>query len=343
MSGDNSEIHCLIMSDFADELFGEFGIPVKIEHGGWLNGRVPFTPEQMIEKINCSRINMVIIEVDEISRKVMEACPTLQLIASLRAAPVNVDLEAANELGIIVLHTPGRNSQAVAEFTLCVMLDLLRHISTAYNDMSDGRWGEKEEDPYLRFRGNELQGKTVGIIGLGEIGQVVAHLLSSFNVNILAYDPYQPNAIFEKARASQVDLATLFSSSDIITLHAPLNSQTKGLVNEDLIRRMQPKAILINTARAGLVDKESLYNALKEGQIAAAGLDVHYDEPSSPGDPLLSFPNVLYTPHIGGATYEVIAKGSRMVISDLMRLLNGERPLHAAVYPQANLRLPQAK
>lgn len=336
-------IRCLVMSDFIDELFGEYGIPVEIEHGGWLNGRVPFTPEQMIERLNRSQTNMVVIEVDEVSRKVMEACPSLQVIASLRANPVNVDLDAADEHGIVVLYTPGRNSRAVAELTVCLILDLLRHVSAAYIDMGGGHWGEKEDDPYLRFRGNELQGKTVGILGLGEIGQAVAHLLSGFDVNLLAYDPLQPPAVFEKARASKADLAALFGSSDIVTLHAPLNSQTRGIVNEDLIRKMRPGAVLVNTARAHLVEKDALARALKDGRIGAAAFDVFYEEPPSLDDPVLSLPNVLYTPHIGGATREVIAKGSRMVISDLSRLLRGEKPLHAAVYPQGNLRFPATR
>jgi phosphoglycerate dehydrogenase-like enzyme len=343
MSEFNSDIRCLIMSDFVEELFSEYGIPVKIEHGGWLTGRVPFTPEQMIERVNHSQTNLVIIEVDEVSRKVMEACPSLQVIASLRANPMNVDLSAANDHGIVVLHTPGRNSNAVAEFTLCLILNLLRHTSAAHNDLIDGRWGEKEEDPYLRFRGSELQGKTVGILGLGEIGQAVAHLLSGFDVKILAHDPFQSNEIFLKAQASPVDLNTLFSTSDIITLHAPLNNQTKSIVSDDLIRRLRPGAILINTARANLVEKNALVSALKDGRIAAAGLDVHYEEPPFPDDPLLSLQNVLCTPHIGGATREVITKGSRMVILDLFRLLNGEKPIHAAVYPQANLRIKAAQ
>jgi D-3-phosphoglycerate dehydrogenase len=262
----------------------------------------------------------------------------LQVIASLRANPVNVDLTAASDHGIVVLYTPGRNSQAVAELTLCLILDLLRHVSAAYIDMSNGRWGDKEDDPYLRFRGNELQGRTVGILGLGEIGRAVAHLLSGFDINLLAYDPLQPPAIFEKARASKVDLHTLFGSSDIVTLHAPLNDQTRSIVNVDLIRKMRPGAVLVNTARAHLIERDALANALRDGQIGGVAFDVFYEEPPSLDDPILSLPNVLYTPHIGGATREVIAKGSKMVISDLSKLLKGEKPLHAAVYPKGNLR-----
>jgi phosphoglycerate dehydrogenase-like enzyme len=332
------DLRCLIMSDFAEELFSEFGIKEKIEHGGWLKGRVAYQPEQMIEHINRSKSNLVIVEVDEISREVMRACPSLQLIASLRANPVNVDLTAANELGIVVLNTPGRNSQAVAELTLCLMLDLLRHVSAASVDLQQGRWGEKEEDPYLRFRGQELNGKTVGLLGLGDIGQAVARLLQSFEVKILACDPIQPVSTFRKVQASSVDLVTLFNTSDIISLHAPLNMQTKNLVNDNLLQKVKPGTILVNTARAHLIEKDALISALQEGRIEAAALDVHYEEPPSDGDVLLSLPNVLSTPHIGGATREVITKGSRMVLTDLVRLLNGDIPLHAAVYPKTDMR-----
>lgn len=333
-----SEIRCLVMSDFVEALFGAHGIPVTIEHGGWLLGRVPFSEEQMIERVNRFQANMVVIEVDEVSRRVMEACPSLQVIASLRANPVNVDLTAAKDLGIIVLNTPGRNAQAVAELALCLMLDVLRHVSASHIDLKAGHWGEKEDDPYLRYRGGELQGKTVGIVGLGEIGQTVARLLSGFGVDLLAYDPFKSKLDFEKANAPAVDLSTLFERADIVTLHVPLSRQTRGMVDESLIQKMKPGAILINTARAHLVEKEALVKALKDGRLAAVGVDVFYDEPPAADDVLLALPNVLSTPHIGGATTDVIAKGSQMVISDLARLLNGEHPLHAAVYPETNAR-----
>lgn len=343
MSGKNSAIRCLVMSDFAEELFEEFGICAVIEHGGWLDGRIPYTPEQIIERVNRSQINVVIIEVDEVPRKVIEACPSLQVIATLRANPVNVDLAAAGDHGVVVLNTPGRNARSVAELAVCLMIDLLRHVSAAQDDLRKGCWGEGEEDPYLRFRGHELHGKTVGIFGLGEIGQVVAQLLSGFGVNLIAYDPFQPQPVFEKVQASPVDLDTLFRSSDIVTLHAPFSKQTSGIINEDLIRKMKPGALLINTARAHLVEKDALVSALKEGRIAAAGFDVHYEEPPSPDDPLLALSNVLCTPHIGGATHEVIVKGSRIVMMDLVRLLKGEKPHHAAVYPQENMRFSPSR
>lgn len=337
MSGQNRKMRCLVMTDFAEELFGVHGIPAQIEYGGWLKGRIPFTEEQMIERINRFQANMVVIEVDEVSRRVMEACPSLQVIASLRANPVNVDLAGADDLGIVVLNTPGRNAQAVAELALCLMLDLLRHVSASQTDLLAGRWGDKEDDPYLRFRGDELEGKTVGILGLGEIGRRVARLLTGFDAKLLAYDPFQAKAVFEQANAVQVDLPTLFGSSDIVTIHAPMTAQTRGLVNADLIGKMKPGALLINTARAHLVEKEALLQALTEGRIAA-GLDVYYDEPPSAEEPLLKLSNVVCTPHIGGATREVITKGSQMVIADLVRLMNGEKPLHAAVLAQQNSR-----
>ena len=333
MTQNGAAFRCLLMTDFAEDLFQKHNIPVQIEYGGWINGRVAYTEQQMIHHINRSQINLAIIEVDEIRRQVIAACPSLRIIASMRANPVNVDLEAAQENNVTVLFTPGRNAQAVAELTLGLILDLLRHVSASHDHMARGQWGEKENDPYLLFRGLELQGKTIGFLGFGEVGQATARLLQGFNASLLVYDPYQPETLLKDYHATPTDLQTLFRTSDIITLHASLNSKTRGMVGANLLHTMKPNSVLVNTARAGLVDREALFQALSSGWLAAAALDVHYDEPPSPGDPLLSLPNVLATPHIGGATREVITRGSEMVITDLARLLNGEKPFHAATRP----------
>jgi D-3-phosphoglycerate dehydrogenase len=329
------ELIFLVATDFDEDVFPLFGWSPIIHRGDWVVDRVPYKPEELIEHINRIAADVLVVEVEEVPGRVFMSCPGLQVVASLRANPVNVDLESAERSGVVVLYAPGRNAQAVAEFTLGLILDLMRSLTVSNIDLQRGRWGEGEQDPYLRFRGRELSGKSVGLLGFGAIGQAVARLLSGFSVDVLACDPYQPGTVFESLGVRAVDFSTLFRESDILSIHLALNEETRGMIGEDELRKMKPGAFLINTARAAIVDRDALQRALTEGWIAGAGLDVHYVEPPEDGDLLLGLPNVLATPHIGGATWEVITKGSEMVIADIDRMLEGQSPKHAAVYPKA--------
>lgn len=327
------ELNCLIATDFDESVFSKYRQNPKIHHGGWIVNRTPYDFKTMINDVNKLNITVLVVEVEDVPDLVFENCPNLAVVASLRANPVNVDLKSAEQHGVVVLHAPGRNAQAVAELTICLILDLLRHVSTSSIDMRSGNWGAGIDDPYLRFRGNELKGKTVGLIGFGAIGQSVARVLSGFYVRILAYDPYQPETIFDKFGVETIDLKTLLEKADIISIHTPINEDTRGMLGMNKFGLMKSDSILINTARAALIDREALYLALKQRRIAAAALDVHYEEPPLADEPLFALPNVLITPHIGGATREVITRGSEMIVADLDRILTGNKPNHAAVFP----------
>jgi phosphoglycerate dehydrogenase-like enzyme len=275
--------------------------------------------------------DVFVTEVDQVRARVLEEVDRLQVIACCRADPANVDVATATERGIPVLHAPGRNAQAVAELTLALMLMSLRNIPQAMDIMRQegGPQGMvKMAVTFFDLKGNELWGKVVGIVGLGAVGSEVARRLRSFGVELLVYDPYVPDAAVEHIGARRVDLATLLKKADVVALHAALTAETKGMLGREEFRLMKSTARLVNTARAELTDEESLYEALKEGRIAGAALDVFVQEPPPPDYPLLQLPNVIATPHIGGNTHEIPVHQSRIVVSDLERLFCGERPLH---------------
>lgn len=330
----NHKWSVLIATDFDLEVFKEVGFQPEIKYGGWIVDRIPYQPDEMIRDINSQEIDVLIVEEDLVPGVVFENCPDLKIVISMRSNPVNVDLDAAKKHGAAVLYAPGRNAQAVAELTLCLMLDLLRMTSAAYLDMKGGSWGTGKEDPYLRFRGKELQGRTVGLIGFGAIGQALAKLLNGFSVELLAHDPFQDQEVFSELGAIPVGLDELMRQADLISVHTPLNEHTRDLIAARELSLVKPGAFLINTARAKIVNQQALIKALEENRLAGAALDVHYKEPPAPNDPLYEVKNLLYTPHIGGATYEVITRGSRMVIDDLLSYLRGDTPRWAAALPE---------
>ncbi len=328
----SSGLSILVATDFDEKVFSNYGLDPIIHYGGWAIDRIPYSPEEMIHDINFLGVNVLIVEVEDVPRIIFEECPDLAVVASLRANPVNVDLEAAQNHGVIILHTPGRNAQSVAELTICLILDLLRHVSDSHIDMRSGIWGEGLEDPYLRFRGHEVRGRTVGLVGFGAIGQAVAGLLSGFQVQILAYDPYLEPATFNAYEAKSVELPILLGESDIVSIHTPMNDETRDMLGIEELRLAKPGSMIVNTARAAVINRQALITALENAWISAIALDVHYEEPPREQDELLDLPNVLCTPHIGGATHEVISHGTEIVAADLARLLEGKHPVHAALY-----------
>ncbi len=277
--------------------------------------------------------DIFVTEVDQVRARVMEQVDRLQVIVCCRADPVNVDVAAATERGILVLRAPGRNARAVADLTLALMLMSLRHIPQAMEVLrqEDGPQGMvKMAVAFFDLKGSELWGKKVGIVGLGAVGSEVARRLRGFDAELLVYDPYVAHEVVERWGAKRAELVTLLSEADVVTLHAPLTGQTKGMIGREELSLMKSTARLINTARGELTDEDALYEALKEGRIAGAALDVFAQEPPPADHPLLRLPNVIATPHIAGNTLEIPAHQSRIVVSDLERLFRGERPLHAA-------------
>ena len=256
---------------------------------------------------------------DEINRAVIESAPRLKVIARYGVGLDNVDLQAARERGIVVTYTPGANSTAVAELALGLILSLARSIPRASQETKAGGWP--------RLEGFSLDGKTVGLYGLGTIGKQVARRLAGFDCAILAYDVVA-DAEFATAHGvklvSQEELLTL---SDFLSLHCPALPETRGMVNDHFLNRMKPGSFLVNTARGELIDEAALVAALQSGHLRGAALDVYSKEPPGAENPLIKLSQVIATPHIGshadGATYAM----GRMALDDCLAVLRGD-PRH---------------
>ena len=255
---------------------------------------------------------------DGIDRAALQAADQLKVIARYGVGLDNVDLAAAREKGIVITITPGANSVSVAELTVGLLLSLARSIPEAANAVRKGEWP--------RLNGLTLEGKVVGLFGLGAIGKQVARRLSGFDCRLLAYDPV-PDAEFAARHAVKLlPLEEVLSQADFVSLHMPLLPETRGLVNAKFIQMMKPGAYLINTARGELVDETALATAIKEKRLRGAALDVFSQEPPSRDNPLLSLPEIIVTPHCASHTDGATDAMGWMALHDCLAVLRGEPP-----------------
>ncbi|MCK4361986.1 MAG: 2-hydroxyacid dehydrogenase [Dehalococcoidia bacterium] len=315
----------LILAPFCPSVLKRLRQSLEIIYESWMDTRRLVPAEELIDRIQAQDIEIVVIEADFIFREVFERGRKLKLVAACRGNVTHVDIEAATEHGVLVVNTPARNATAVAELTVGLMLALVRNIPAAHQMVSSGGW----VDPtvcYSSFRGTELAGKTIGIVGFGAIGQQVARRLSAFDTSILVYDPYVDSEEITRMDARPIGLDELLEQSDFVTLHCPALPETMGLINAQRIASMKPTAYLVNTAGAPIVDREAIVQALKERHIAGAAFDVYETWPVQPDNPLLKLDNVILTPHIGGSTDETVERHSHMIADDIERFLKGERP-----------------
>lgn len=281
-------------------LEANFGVVV---YKPWKAQGRAYNAQELQELLRSSGADALITEHDEVSEAVLRAFPGLAFIGVCRGTPSNVAVEIAGELGIPVFNTPARNAQAVAEMFIANLITLMRHTLAGIAWLESQSWDTGAHASYLAFKGNELGGKTIGMVGFGAVGQRIARLLEGFPCKILYYDPFytspDPNHI-------KTELADLFSGSDIVSVNLPVTSETRGMIGASLINRMQAHAIFVNTARAAVVQREALLDALQNEKIRGAVLDVFDHEPPDALDyQLIHLPNVLATPHIAGATFEV--------------------------------------
>jgi D-3-phosphoglycerate dehydrogenase len=254
-------------------------------------------------------------------------CAGKRLIAIGRAGVGldNIDMEAASKLGIVVTFTPDQNSISAAELTLALVLALTRKIPNATVDTSGGGWNRQ------KFLGMELYGKTLGIIGAGKIGYLVAARARAFGMNILAYDPFlsPDNVLLCELRAELVELDDLLARADVVSCHVPGSPKTDGLINKERLARMKSTAYFVNTARGQVVVEEDLIEALRTGKIAGAALDVRLQEPPKDSE-LNRMPNVILTPHIAAFTNEAQSRVTHAVCGEIARLLDGKPATNAA-------------
>jgi D-3-phosphoglycerate dehydrogenase / 2-oxoglutarate reductase len=257
---------------------------------------------------------------------VFEGAPGLRLLATCRAGTENLAVEAAADRGILVVHVVGRTTEAVSDFALALLLTEARNVARAHCRVTAGGWDKRF--PNSAFT-PELEGKTVGIVGFGQIGAAVARKLSGFRVRLLAHDPFVAPERIEDGGAEAVELHRLLEESDFVTLHARPEPGAPPLIGAEQLARMGPTAILVNTARAALLDTGALVEALAARRIGGAALDVHDEEPLTEGHPLLAADNVTLTPHLASSTKECFEKSPRLLADDIRRLFVGQVPVHA--------------
>jgi D-3-phosphoglycerate dehydrogenase len=253
----------------------------------------------------------------KVDAEALAAAPHLKVIARAGVGLDNVDIKAATAAGVMVVNAPTSNIISAAELTVGHILSLARHIPPAHGALAQGQWKRS------KYTGIELYEKTVGIIGLGRIGALVAARLQAFGVNIVAYDPYITSARAQQLGVHPVSLDELLEQSDFVTIHMPKTPETTGMISAPQLKLMKPTAYVVNVARGGLIDEADLYTALVEGTIAGAGLDVFVNEPPT-GSPLLGLDNLISTPHLGASTDEAQEKAGVSVAKSVRLALSGE-------------------
>jgi D-3-phosphoglycerate dehydrogenase len=272
-------------------------------------------------------VKICVTQMAPLTERILENCPDLELFCISRGGPVNANLEAATRHGVAVCYAPGRNATATAEHTLTLMLAAARGVGDTHTDLRQGTW----RGDYYDYEncGIEISGATVGLIGYGAIGSRVAKVLLAMGAEVLVHDPYaDPEAL--RGVAEQVSLDELLSRSRIVSLHARVTEETKGMIGRAQIAAMPRGAILINCARGALLDYDAVCDALDSGQLAGAGFDVFPEEPIPAGSRLLTAPGVVLTPHIAGGSQEVAHRAADIVAGEVGRFLSGEPLAHCA-------------
>lgn len=304
--------HWETLCQAADKLVKENGHEVVLH-----KGELPYMSFEEIAEV-IGDIDGAIIGLDDWTDAVFEIAPKMKAIAKFGVGTDNIDKESATRHGIKVLNAPGVNSGAVAELTIGFMLDMLRQITNLHKQLEQGNW--------VRYTGNELTGRTIGLLGFGAIAKLVAKKLQGFDVRILASDPY---ANLEAAKALNVEIVdtdTVLRESDIVSIHVPAMPSTYHMINDEAFAKMKDGSYLINAARGAIVDTQALLRALESGKLAGAALDAFENEPLKADDPLLTCGKVICTPHTGAETKEVYHNVSLCVAQDVINVLAGKEP-----------------
>lgn len=258
-----------------------------------------------------------------VSSKVMDAMPKLRIVGVSRAGVENVNVPEATKRGIAVFHVMGRNAHAVSDFAVGMMLAEARNIARAHHAIKTGTWQKTFSNSEIV---PELTGRTIGLVGYGYIGSLVAKKLKGFDVRVIVFDPYANPEALKADGVEPVDLDTVLTQGDVVSLHARLSDDNKGMIGREQLAKMKPTAILVNTARAGLVDQDALAEALREKRIAGAALDVFTTEPIPADSPFLELDNVTLTTHLAGTTADALANSPFLLMDDIAKLLNGDKP-----------------
>ncbi len=285
------------MKVLVSDSLSQQGIDILQKAGLTTDVKTKLTPAELIAMIP-SYDGLIIRSGTKVTKEVIAAASNLKIIGRAGSGLDNVDIPAATHRGVVVMNTPGGNTVTTAEHTFALIFAMARQLPQAAASVKSGKW-EKS-----KFMGIELFNKTLGIVGLGQIGAHVARLAQGAGMTVIAYDPYLSKESAEQNGVEGVDLDTLLVRSDIITLHVPLTPETENFINAERIQKMKPGVRIVNCARGGIVNEKDLSEALRSKQVAAAAFDVFEKEPVDPGNPLIQLDNFICTPHLGAATGE---------------------------------------
>lgn len=280
-----------------------------------------FETEDVLADMKEYQPDAMIVRITPITREVIESNPNLKVIVRHGAGFDALDVKACHDNGVQALYAPVANSTSVAETALLLMLECSRNVTVLHKTWVNDFYKAK-----LKVRKNTLNGKTVGLIGCGNIGSRLAKRALAMEMNVLAYDPFRPAADFPDGVEVVRDLDRIFAESDYVSVHTPNTPLTHHIINRDALAKMKPTAFLINTARGGCVDEDALYEACKNGVIAGAGLDAIKQEPVDPNFPLLELDNVIIYPHIGGNTTEAAHRASYFAAIGVQEVYEGKQP-----------------
>lgn len=287
-----------------------------LQRKGFAAELVETLPEAELAKVIGEYDAMAIRSATKITLAVLENSGRLKIIVRGGVGIDNIDVAAATAKNVAVANTPGANTIATAELTFGLMLAMARNIATGYVSLSAGEWDR------ALFRGVELAGKTLGLLGFGRIGREVAKRAQAFGMTVLAFDPYLPEDVFKKIGVKQVNLEAIWTAADFISLHLPVTDETKRIINQDAIEKMKSGVRLINAARGGLIDDVALAEALDAGKVAGIALDVYPSEPPAPDYPLLNKKGVLHVPHLGASSFEAQGKVASEIATVIADFLN---------------------
>ncbi len=325
-------MRALVLAPFSDRQLDRLRRQMAVDYESWTDTNRLQDPDELGARLAADDIGVLIVEADFVFEEVFATAQHLRLVGVCRNALNQVDIASATSHGVAVTHARGRNTNAVAEMTVGLMFALSRRIPQAHAFVAAGAWRDPSSG-YRRFRGREIAGSTVGVVGFGQIGREVARLCLALGARVLACDPLVPERQLRALGARPSTLAAIAKASDFITLHVPDGPATHHLVDARFLARMKPGASLINTSGGTVVDPAALVEALAAGTIAGAALDVFAGQPLPLASPLLAAPNLILTPHIGGATAETVERHSRMMVDEVERLLAGKR-LRYVVNPE---------
>jgi D-3-phosphoglycerate dehydrogenase len=292
------------------------------------------SPNQLIEELRGDPgVECLVVHGAPVTDAVMDASPSLKIIGCARGGPVNVDITSATKRGILVIGAPGKNSDAVADLTIALMIMLSRNLVRALNHVKTTKIVGADNFEGNQFFGHELGGKVLGLVGYGRVGSKVAKRALAFGMDVLVYDPYVNKSLIEAPGISVTDFDSLIRVSDFVSLHARESKENENLFGERQFKMMKRGAYFINTARASMVDEGALYNALMNKTISGAAMDIVRYDPQRPVNPLIGLENAIVMPHIGGATFETTTKGADIVAKQLERYISGQ-DLQTIVNPE---------